>query len=164
MPENGQTGREDCSDSFCVLPENRRGIAQAAMRIFCAATACLIVLPLTGCGTDSKGDVAHWSGEVTLDGKPLPDDAEGSITFRSMGAGGGQAVTVRVENGHYDSPQTPKGKVIAYFDINRPTGRTYHSERVGKDVQETKSIVPEEHLQGIEFDVTEDKSDASIDL
>ena len=164
IPEPGQARRKDFSKLFCVPVESRRGIAKAVPRVFYVVTSCLLSMSLVGCGGDSNSNVVHWSGEITLDGKPLPSDCVGSITFRPMTSSGGQAVTVRIENGHYDSPQTPKGKVQAFFDIERPTGRTFHSDRVDKDVPETESIVPSEHAQGMEFDVTEDKSDANIDL
>lgn len=110
------------------------------------------------------GNTAHWSGEVTLDGQPLPADASGSITLRTMGPGGGQAVTVQIKDGRYDSPQTPKGTVIAYFDISQPTGRTYFSDRVQKEIQETKSIVPDKHAQGVQVEVSGNDPAANFEL
>jgi hypothetical protein len=155
-----KVAKEPCVVHAC----KRRSLAAVSCLVLNVAAACVMIMTLTGCGKNSTDKTAHWSGEITLGGKPLPDDAEGSITFRPLSPKGGQAVTVRIENGSYDSPLTPKGKIIAYFDINQPTGRTFHSDRVGKDVPETKSIVPAGPAQGMEFNVTGDKSDANIGL
>ena len=127
-------------------------------------TMCSLALLLCGCGAGPTGNVAHWSGAVTLDGQALPADASGSITFRSIGSGGGQAVTVQITDGRYDSPQTPKGTVMAYFEISQPTGKTYFSDRVQKEIQETKSIVPDKHSQGIQVEVAENNSSANFEL
>lgn len=126
----------------------------------CWTTMALLV----GCGgSGAGGDTAHWQGEVTIDGQPLPAGTQGSITFRPEGAQA-KPITVQVVDGKYDSPQTPKGKITAYFDLNKPTGKTFTSERTGEVVEEMESIVPRENLQGVQLEVTEDKTDATIDL
>ena len=125
--------------------------------------ALLFCLPLAGCGGGSDGNTAHWSGTVTIGGQPLPADAEGSITFRPTSREG-KPVSVPIENGRYDSPNTPKGQVIALFSIQRPTGRTYHSDRTGEDVAETEDIVPVKHGQGMKLDVQGDDSEANLEL
>lgn len=129
-----------------------------------AAVSCVLVAVMTGCHSDSSADVAHWSGEITIDGQPLPDDATGTISFRPVGGGTAPAAGAPIENGRYDSPNTPKGSVMVYFDIQQPTGKSHYSERVGQEIQETKSIVPAEHGQGIQKEVTGDNLEADFDL
>ena len=127
------------------------------------AALCLAAVILPGCDTGS-GTTANWSGQVTVGGQPLPADAEGSISFQPTSADSGRGVTVPVENGRYVSPETPKGKVRVMFDLKRPTGRTYHSERTGTDVPVTESMVPPAKAAGIEIQVDGNRSDADFDL
>ncbi|MAT69834.1 MAG: hypothetical protein CMJ58_09950 [Planctomycetaceae bacterium] len=117
-----------------------------------------------GCSGGGNENVAHWSGAVTIGGQPLPAGAEGSITFRPTGNGDAKAVSVTINDGKYDSPNTPKGSVIAYFDINVPAGPPVYSERVGREIQEMKSIVPPSQSQGMPLTINEDNSDANLDL
>lgn len=115
-----------------------------------------------GCGGgSSSGSTAHLQGAITLAGQPLPAEAEGAITFRSAS---GSAVTAPIAQGRYDSPATPKGAVKAYFSINKPTGKTYKSERTGADVAETISIVPARVNSGVDVEVSGDNSDQNFDL
>lgn len=116
----------------------------------------------TGCGGGSStGNTAHLQGEVTIGGQPLPAGADGAITFRTDSGG---AVTVPIAEGKYDSPATPKGAVKAYFSINKPTGKTYKSERTGTEVVEKASIVPASVGNGVNVEVSGDKSDQNFDL
>jgi hypothetical protein len=117
-----------------------------------------------GCDGGGSSNTAHWQGTVTVDGQPLPGDAAGSITFRPVGSGTARAVTVQIENGKYDSPETPKGNVKAFFNIERPTGETYTSERTGEEVVVTESMVPETSAQGLDIEVTGNNADGNFDL
>ena len=115
-----------------------------------------------GCGgSSSAGNTAHLQGQVTIGGQPLPAGSDGAITFRTSAGG---AVTVPIAEGKYDSPATPKGAVKAYFSINKPTGKTYKSERTGTEVVEKASIVPASVGNGVEVEVSGDKSDQNFDL
>lgn len=115
-----------------------------------------------GCGGGSSaGDTAHLQGTVTIGGQPLPADAEGAITFRNAA---GKAATAPIVQGRYDSPETPKGAVKAYFTISKPTGKTFKSERTGTEVAETISIVPANVVGGIDVDATTDNSSQNFDL
>ncbi|MFO0906443.1 MAG: hypothetical protein U0939_25785 [Pirellulales bacterium] len=68
-------------------------------RLFRAAASCLLAwsLAATGCGGDglTRGAV---SGQVTLDGKPLP---AGRILFTSQGPEGGPTVSTVIRDGVY---------------------------------------------------------------
>jgi hypothetical protein len=117
-----------------------------------------------GCDGGGSSNTAHWQGTVTVDGQPLPGDATGSITFRPIGSGTARAVTVPIENGSYDSPQTPKGTVRAIFGITRPTGEARFDERAGREIAELESIVPEKSAQGVDIEVTGNNADGNFDL
>jgi hypothetical protein len=71
--------------------------------------------------------------------------------------GGGQAhpVSATIENGKYDAPGVPEGKVLVLFNITRATGRMI-TEDGGSPFHEQEVLVPEEAQQGIEIEVTGD--------
>jgi hypothetical protein len=115
-----------------------------------------------GCG-GSTGNVAHWQGEVTIDGNPLPAGTQGAITFRPEEKGA-KPITVQLNEGKFDSPQVPLGKVKAYFSLNKPTGKRLHSDRTGTDYDELVDIVPRDAQAGIDLEVAGDDSDVKIDL
>lgn len=129
------------------------------------ACAWLVVTSLCiGCG-DSSTDGAHLAGRVTLQGKELPADAEGFITFTQQGAAKDEKpVTVPVTASRYDSPNTPTGKVKVYFDISRKTGPVKKSERTGTEYQDVVNLVPQQYATGIEIDVSGDKTDQDFSL
>lgn len=132
------------------------------LRVLFTLSALLVT---AGCGSGSTSeDTAHWQGTVTIGGNPLPADAVGSITFRPVGESSAKPVTVQIVDGTYDSPATPRGKVKAYVNVSKPTGRTMHSDRTGQDVPEMESIVPPERSMGIDLDVEGDNSEANIEL
>ena len=111
---------------------------------------------LTGCGTSSDR-VAHLTGEVTLDGQPLSEQASASITFRPVGEAG-QPVSAQIVQGRYDCPNVPRGTVLAVFSISVPTGRTLQGDlRTGEGNREFKSVAlsPDQSV-GIELEVTDD--------
>lgn len=126
-------------------------------------TVVSCVVFIAGCGSGGSPNAAHWSGNVTISGVAAPEDAEGSITFRPQG-NTGKPVTVRIVNGKYDSPNTPKGKIMAYVDLKQPTGKSRFDERLGKEIPIMKNLVPPERMRGIELNISEDKSDANIDI
>ena len=133
-----------------------------ASRLFSICALALALGWCVGCGGGaSSGNTAHLQGAITLGGQPLPADAEGAVTFRSVS---GSAVTAPIAHGRYDSPATPKGTVKAYFTISKPTGKTYKSERTGAEVAETISIVPASVTGGIDVDVSADNAEQNFDL
>lgn len=120
---------------------------------------------VVGCGgSGGSGSVAHWQGEVTLDGKPLPPGTTGAITLRPMDQKDAKPITIYLNEGRFDSPNIPMGKVKAFFSLEKPTGKKIHSERTGQDVEEMESIVPREAQAGIDLEVTGDDSNKVIDL
>ena len=121
---------------------------------------CVSLLASMGCGKGSSGQTAHLSGSVTLDGKPLPADAQASITFQPTKGNKGRAIAVPIVNGQYDSPDTPLGSVSAILNLNIPTGKMVMSERMGGEVPEIETVtLSSNEAGGIKLDITEDKSD-----
>ena len=140
----------------------RRQVVQVALRTVSLLALSLALGASLGCGGGtSSDDTAHLQGVVTIDGQPLPAEAQGSITFRNDA---GRAITAPIVEGRYDSPQTPRGAVKAYFTISKPTGKTYKSGRTGADVPETVSIVPASASGGLDVEVSADNSDQNFDL
>jgi hypothetical protein len=129
------------------------------------AVTVMVAIACVGCETGGSSSLtAHVSGTVTIGGEPVPDDAEGSITFRPLASGSGRAVTVPIENGKYDSRDVPKGKVMAVVNIVRPSGRTYVSDRDGREIEEKESIVPADKAGGIDMEVTGSNAEWNFDL
>lgn len=139
------------------------------MRLSCPLDSVgilLFTLPLgaalcLGCG-DFSGNVSHLSGQVKLDGQALPEGTLGSITFRPADDQKGKPITAEILGSRYDCPAVPNGKVSAVVAISVPTGKTYTSDRTGRQVTETKvvALVPEQE-QGIQIDVA---GDTTFDL
>lgn len=133
-----------------------------ALRFVSTLALATTLLSCFGCsGGSSSGNTAHLQGTVTLAGQPLPAGAEGAVTFRNAS---GSAVTAPIAEGRYDSPATPKGSVKAFFTINKPTGKTYKSERTGTEVTETISIVPASVSGGVDVEVSGDNAEQNFDL
>ena len=133
-----------------------------ALRLVSTLALATTLLSCFGCGGgSSSGNTAHLQGTVTLAGQPLPAGAEGAVTFRNAS---GAAATAPIKEGRYDSPATPKGSVKAFFTINKPTGKTYKSERTVTEVAETISIVPASVSNGVDVEVSGDNAEQNFDL
>lgn len=118
----------------------------------------MLVVCVVGCG-GSNSDTVHLKGKVTLDGVPVPVNAQASVTFQPAAGNKGKAVTAAITNGEYDSPQTPRGPVLAIMSLSIPTGKMVRSERMGTDVPEIKSVaLVQEQMGGIAIDVTGDET------
>jgi len=99
----------------------------------------------------SSPPVAHLHGKVTIDGKPVPSEAQARIIFKAHSTGttrSAKPAIVKIVNGEYDALEVPVGKVVASFDIQLPTGRTFE-----RGITESKNLVPPEHEQGVPIDV-----------
>jgi len=125
--------------------------------------APVMVLALgAGCGGGAS-NTAHVQGQVTIEGQPLPADAIGSITFQPTAPGQGPTAGAPLEDGRYDSPQTPLGPLRAYITVQQPTGRTIDNAR-GAPAPEYKNIVSDQYGAGIEVEVAGDRDDLNFDL
>jgi hypothetical protein len=81
----------------------------------------LLVACVVGCSGGSS-DTVQLKGKVTLDGEPVPANAQASVTFQPTAGNKGKAVTAAITNSTYDSPNTPRGSVLAIMSISIPTG------------------------------------------
>ena len=113
-----------------------------------------------GCGgKPSKGPTVKWSGTVTIEGQPIPGNAQGQIIVNSNSAtGASRGDQAEIVNGSYTLNNVPKGEVMVSFDIytTAPAKDPSDAER---GVMDTTSIVPERWTQGVAD--TADKNDSA---
>jgi hypothetical protein len=103
--------------------------------------------------------VARLTGEVRLDGQPLPPSALASVSFQPTKAGAERPTSAPIVDSRYDCPNVPKGNVTAFIRMAIPTGRTYRDERTGKDVSDLENVVlAADEEDGIEVDVSGDNT------
>jgi hypothetical protein len=132
-------------------------------RYYFVLLAMSLCTTLLGCG-GGGGDTAHLQGAVTIGGQPIPAEATGSITFDPAQAGpAAKTVTVTIEGGRYDSPETPLGSVRAVFNVQAPDGPEYTTDR-GVKARNIKNIVPEKSQAGVSIEVTGDNPNQDFDL
>jgi hypothetical protein len=120
-----------------------------------------VAVLLCGCGKAST-PTTHLSGAVTIDGKPIPAEAQAALSF--VPAQGGKVVSVHIVGGRYDSPDTPEGKISVKFDISQPVGPEKVSERTGEKYREIANLVPPDRAAGIVIEVQGDDSQRDFDL
>jgi hypothetical protein len=93
--------------------------------VHCRAIAWSGVFALAvaaGC-TDSSGPpTAHLAGVVTIDGKPIPGEAQTLITFRPTLADQANAASAPIVDGRFDVPAAPLGAIRVNFHIQMPIG------------------------------------------
>jgi hypothetical protein len=142
-----------------VMTDFRTQAPGIAIR-FCAVNLLLIA---SGCGNGNSKPTAHVSGTVTINGQPLPADAEGTIMFRPAAEGMAKTAGLPIITGKYDSPQTPAGEVTVYFGIQKTTGKQI-SDAGGPLYPEFRNIVPAGDAKGIELTITSDNSEQNFDL
>lgn len=118
------------------------------------------MLVSTGC---TRPAPARVQGAVTLAGKPLPADAQAFIVF-AAGPNRSESVSVPIVNGRYDSPQTPRGDVTVFFEINHPVGPERKSDRTGLMVRDIATLVPARYATGIGIRVDGDETERHFDL
>jgi hypothetical protein len=119
---------------------------------------------LLGCGGGSA-DTVHLKGKVSLNGVPVPANAQASVTFQPTAGNKGKAVTAAIVNGEYDSPNTPRGPVLAIMSLSIPTGKMIMSERMGTEVPEIKTVtLSQDQMGGITLDITGDETTHDFDL
>ena len=131
--------------------------------------ACVMVALLAttaGCGAKKSSNTAHLSGTVTIQGDPLPEDAEGYIQF--MPASGGQAQPAHTEiiDSKYDAENVPRGQVTAIFHITRLTGRMVREDNApgATPYPEREDLVPRKHRAGVTIQVEGDDDAHDFEL
>jgi hypothetical protein len=121
----------------------------------------VVVSLLCGCGQGSK-PTTHLAGTVTIDGKPVPADAQATISFAPTQ--GGESVSVPIVGGRYDSPNSPEGKLSVRFYISQPVGPEKVSERTGEKYRDIANLVPPDREAGMVIEVQEDNTSQNFDL
>jgi hypothetical protein len=99
---------------------------------------------------------------ITINGQPLPSDAEGSVSFSPTSKDQGKPSSAPIAGGKYDCDTVPMGNVRATFNIYR-LGAEYTSGR-GEKARETINLVPPAAATGVDVQVTGDKPDQDFDL
>jgi hypothetical protein len=118
---------------------------------------------MSGC-TDSGPPTAHLRGTITINGQPIPADAEAVIIIRSAGEGQARSTSARLEGGRFDVPDAPRGSVRIQFSIEQPTGVIAAFEPGAAPEMRYRSLVPPEHGKGIVREITGDDLDMQLDL
>jgi hypothetical protein len=125
----------------------------------------VILVAASGCsGGSSSGRTAHLQGSVTVGGKPIPPQAEASITIRPTGINQANASYAKIIDGRFDMPDAPKGKVMVSFSIQNPTGKMIKYDEFSRPEPELISLAPQSWKDGQEMQVDGDKSDMVFDL
>jgi hypothetical protein len=114
-----------------------------------------------GCGGNRTADLA---GKVTIGGKPVPAEAEGTIFFAPIDPKAGDAVATVITNSAYQASDVPAGEVSVTFEITQAVGPVKKSERTGAEYQETKSLIPPSASGGIRLNVAGDNANQDFDL
>lgn len=131
--------------------------------VFVGLVSVLGMGSVLGCNQSSSKPTAYVSGTVTIDGKPLPANATGTVMFRPSGKGMAKTAGVSVIGGKYDSPETPVGEVTVFFSIQEPTGKMI-SDAGGPPFPEYRSIVPQGSTNGVKLEVTGENLQQDFDL
>jgi hypothetical protein len=118
---------------------------------------------LIGCGGGTSKPTAHLKGTVTIDGRPIPEDAEASITFKPTKSGQARSTSAMIVDGEYDAPDVPSGPVTVFVSVQQATGREV-TENVSRPYKEYRSLVPAASEGGIALDVAGDNSNQDFDL
>ncbi len=124
----------------------------------CLAVPVALLLAFTvGCG--SKGDRCWVSGQVLLDGKPIP---EGSLRLDPVGESASPGALVRIVDGKYSIPRE-KGLVAGKYHV-----RAYATRATGKKIKSWEQLPgkPAEQDEVIQYlpDRYSDQSQIVINL
>lgn len=119
-----------------------------------------------GCSEAKDENVVSLAGDVTINGEPLPADAEGYIQF--MPASGGQAAPAHTEiiDSRYTAEAVPKGTVTAIFHITRLTGKMVREDNApgATPYPEREDLVPKKHRAGVTIEVEGDNDAHHFEL
>ncbi|TWT35928.1 hypothetical protein KOR34_08250 [Posidoniimonas corsicana] len=132
------------------------GVASRALTLLLTAAVGLAV----GCG-GGGGKTAKVAGQVTIGGKPLPADAQGTVSFAKADDIEATPAVAPIQNGRYEAANAPTGTVQVVFDIYTE-GPPKVSQRTGEEYRERTSLVPAQQAAGQQ--VTIDGDNESLDF
>lgn len=121
------------------------------------------MLVVAGCGQGSSKPTVHLRGMVTINGEPIPGDAQATIMFRPTEKGMAKTAGVPITDSKYECPDVPVGNVAVFFSIQTPTGKMI-SDAGGPQFPELASIVPEVAHKGIQITITGDSQTQDFNL
>jgi hypothetical protein len=126
----------------------------------------LLFLVLAGCHAKKRSEpVATLEGQVTVNGKPLPEDAVGSVVFMPRVKGQARAAEAKIQGGHYRVEEAPLGAVTALFHISRSTGKMIKdSPRDEHPHPELIDLVPAKQRFGVPVTIAGDNPHQDFDL
>ena len=136
-------------------------------RFFCVWLALVATIGISGCGKGAGGKpTAHLAGSVTVNGAPLPDDAEGYVQFMPDAGGSAPPTSTDIVDGKYDAEAVPLGEVTAIFNITRLTGRMVREDNApgATPYPERENLVPKKHRSGVKLTVDGDNDAHNFDL
>jgi len=118
-----------------------------------------------GCRSSQSSPVAKLEGNVTIGGKPLPADAEGSLAFMPAARGEARPARATLAGGHYKADDVPVGLVQVTFNITRKTGKMLMgpNDPVHQS-PERIDLVPEAARSGMQIEVKGDNPHQDFDL
>ncbi len=136
------------------------------MRHYLVCFVGLLALTLAGgCRSSQTAPVAKLEGNVTIGGKPLPADAEGSLAFVPAARGEAPPAKALLVGGHYKADNVPVGSVQVTFDITRKTGKMLMSPNDPvHQSPELINLVPEAARSGMQIEVKGNNSQQNFDL
>lgn len=119
-----------------------------------------------GCGGSGNANTATLKGQVTIDGNPLPDDAEGYIQFMTTEPGQAKPSSATMTGSDYAAENVPLGSVNVIFNITRLTGRMVKEDNApgATPYPEREDLVPEKHRAGFQVEVTGDDDAFNFEL
>lgn len=128
--------------------------------------ACLLLFMSVGCGPPKRTEpVARLEGNVTIHGKPLPENAVGSVIFMPRVKGQAPAAQATINAGRYRTDNAPMGEVTALFHISRPTGKMIKDAPTDEHPHpELQDLVPEKLRAGVSATITGDNPHQDFDL
>ena len=136
--------------------------------VIAAAGMAIAALAVAGCGKSGPSHPgAALSGTVTINGQPIPADAQATVRFMPSGpAGQAPPVSAKIAGGRYEAKDVPLGKVNVVFFITRLTGREVVEDNVpgGTPYPERENLVPVKLRQGTPLEVTGDNNKQDFDL
>ncbi|MEQ9407248.1 MAG: hypothetical protein RIK87_05955 [Fuerstiella sp.] len=112
-------------------------------------TLVLTASVMTGCGGDPAGPEKFTvSGQVSLNGEPLPD---GDVIFRS--ADGGHAYAGKIQQGSFSFEAEAGSKQVEIKSYRPVPGKT-REDNPGEIVQVTEQVVPAKYNDKSELTVS----------
>ena len=125
----------------------------------------LILVTSAGCGEEkSSVPTARLQGSVTLNGGPIPPDAQATISFTPIDSMKAVPASAEIKDGKFDAQDVPMGKVDMTITIQQATGKLLPDPQGRGDVAEINDLVPQAWRNGKEIQVDGDKSDLNYDL